>query len=638
MATAVPIRAAVSGRGTGADPGTVRGRRRYLAVTTPAVRSRIVIETRAPAPARRPSTWLARLTGAAERHPGRTIAAATLVVGLPLLVALVALRGAQWYPVLDLAMTEYRVRDVFGAHTPLIGLPGRIGTFPNQGSHPGPLSFYLLAPTYRALGASSWALEAATVAIHLAAMATALWIGQRRLGWRGVAVVGALLALVVRGYGQVPLTQPWNPYLPLLAWIVVLLAAWAVLCGDHVMVVPLVVAASYCAQTHVPYLGLGVGMVVLGLASPQHVERAMAQRRLGHRHRGRAVAPAGCRPADQRAGQPPPVGRPLRVATGGSAGRLRGVATRAPPPRRVGRTRRSADRDGQLRRGDLGVARRGDAGRLGRRRWWSPCDMGPPALRSLHVVVGAGLAARLRVDGADLRAAVVLPDAVGVGSDGVARRRRAVDAPSSGCAGSAPDRDLGDGVAYAGGLVAVVVSVATAAAFVDAEHPEERLSAAVGALAGPTYDAVVGAVGEATGADGRYLVQVERRRRHREPGVRVARRARAARPRRRRRHQLPSPGHRPPHEPALRHRRPDPPGDRELHRHVAQRARRGRGGHVRPADRCRARRVRRGAQRVHRPSGGRGTRRPRSHRSTRTCSACRPTRGSLRPTMPTSDA
>ena len=69
--------------------------------------------------------------------------------------------------------------------------------------------------------------------IHLGAIATALWIGQRRAGWRGVAVVAALLAVVVRGYGQVPLTQPWNPYLPLLAWIVVLLAAWAVLCGDH---------------------------------------------------------------------------------------------------------------------------------------------------------------------------------------------------------------------------------------------------------------------------------------------------------------------------------------------------------------------------------------------------------------------
>ena len=117
-------------------------------------------------------------------------------------------------------------------------MPGRIGEYPDQGSHPGPLSFYLLAPTYRILGSSSWALEAATVVIHLAAIATALWIGQRRLGWKGVAVVAVLLALAIRGYGQVLLTQPWNPYLPLLAWLLVLLATWAVLCGDHRMLIP----------------------------------------------------------------------------------------------------------------------------------------------------------------------------------------------------------------------------------------------------------------------------------------------------------------------------------------------------------------------------------------------------------------
>ena len=59
---------------------------------------------------------------------------------------------------------------------------------------------------------------------------------------------------MIRGYGQLLLTQPWNPYLPLLAWLVVLLATWSVLCGDSLMLVPLVVAGSLCAQTHVPYL------------------------------------------------------------------------------------------------------------------------------------------------------------------------------------------------------------------------------------------------------------------------------------------------------------------------------------------------------------------------------------------------
>ena len=65
--------------------------------------------------------------------------------------------------------------------------------------------------------------------------------------------------------------------------MLVLLAAWAVLCGDHVMFVALVVAASYCAQTHVPYLGLGVGMVVLGAARGGVARPAGRARPLGGR-------------------------------------------------------------------------------------------------------------------------------------------------------------------------------------------------------------------------------------------------------------------------------------------------------------------------------------------------------------------
>src|SRR6478609_293897 len=135
------------------------------------------------------------------------------VLAVPFLVAVIVLATRHWSPVLDLAMTELRVRDVGGGHTPLIGLPGRIGTFPDQGSHPGPLSFYLLAPTYRLFGSTSWALEAGTVLIHGAGVAVGLWLGWRRGGTRMCLAVAALFAVVVRGYGSSVLSQPWNPYL-----------------------------------------------------------------------------------------------------------------------------------------------------------------------------------------------------------------------------------------------------------------------------------------------------------------------------------------------------------------------------------------------------------------------------------------
>ncbi len=186
------------------------------------------------------------------------------LVGLPLLVAAVVLHQRHYYPVLDLAMTEFRVRDVFGRHTPLIGLPGRIGRFPEQGSHPGPLSFYLVAIPYRLLGSSAWAMLVGAIVVNVVAVGTAVALAFRRGGLPLVGAVSVWLLVAMRGYGIGVLSQPWNPYLPLVAWTVVVLAAWMVFEGDHRMLVPLVVAGTLCAQTHVPYLLLCLGLFGVG--------------------------------------------------------------------------------------------------------------------------------------------------------------------------------------------------------------------------------------------------------------------------------------------------------------------------------------------------------------------------------------
>lgn len=179
---------------------------------------------------------------------------AVCLVLAPLGVAVVALAQRRWFPVLDLAMTEFRVRDVGSRQTPLIGLPGRIGELPEQGSHPGPLSFWSLAPGYHLTGGSAWSLEAATVSVAAVWVGLATWIGHRRLGRPGIVLVAAIVSILIRGFGLSVLTQPWNPYMPLLAWLVVLLATWSVLCDDHWMLVPLAVAATFAAHTHIPYL------------------------------------------------------------------------------------------------------------------------------------------------------------------------------------------------------------------------------------------------------------------------------------------------------------------------------------------------------------------------------------------------
>lgn len=180
-----------------------------------------------------------------------------------MLVAAVVLVWRPWAPTLDMAMTELRVRDVGGPHTPLIGLPGRIGSFPDQGNHPGPLSFYLVAPFYRLAGSSAWGMELGSVVVNTVAVAGTVAIGARLAGRRGAIALAAVCAVAVRGYGLNVLTHPWNPYFPVLMWLLVLVAAWAVLAGDHAMAVVVAVGASVAAQTHVPYLLNGIAVCAL---------------------------------------------------------------------------------------------------------------------------------------------------------------------------------------------------------------------------------------------------------------------------------------------------------------------------------------------------------------------------------------
>ncbi len=204
----------------------------------------------------------------ALRSPSLLVSIGLLAaLALPLVIALVTLHAPHEYPTLDMAMTEIRVRAVGTGDSPLVGLPGRIGGFGRQGSHPGPLSFWSLAPAYRIFGASAWSLHVAAVFVQAAAMGAALWIAHRRGGIRLVVGVAAALAVLTRAYGAGTLTEAWNPHLPLLMWVVLLLAVWSVLSDDLAMLPVAAFAGSFCAQTHIPYLGLGAGMVAFAFAA-----------------------------------------------------------------------------------------------------------------------------------------------------------------------------------------------------------------------------------------------------------------------------------------------------------------------------------------------------------------------------------
>lgn len=192
----------------------------------------------------------------AGRWSGVVTVAVAALFALPLLVALVALRNPRWYPSADLAQTEMRVRDVFSARPPLIGLSGRFGTFGvDQGSHLGPASFYATAPVHRLLGSTSWALQAAAAAVQLVAVGMALWLARRRGGVGLVLAVAAVLAILMRSYGAHLLTEAWIPHLPVLWWVVFILAVWLVLCDDLAVLPVAVGTGSFCLQSHISYAG-----------------------------------------------------------------------------------------------------------------------------------------------------------------------------------------------------------------------------------------------------------------------------------------------------------------------------------------------------------------------------------------------
>lgn len=201
--------------------------------------------------------------GGDRRRTAVTVAALTAVLAVPLVIATVAVRNPRWYPLVDMSQIEMRVRDVGTGHPPMVGLGGRIFGLDVQGSHPGPLSFYVLAPVYRVLGSSSWALQASAATLNIAALATTVWVAHRRAGLRGALAVAAGLALVMRMYGTTVLMYPWNPYMPVLFWALFLVCVWCVLCDDVAMLPVAVVAGCICAQTHLPYVSLVGGMAAV---------------------------------------------------------------------------------------------------------------------------------------------------------------------------------------------------------------------------------------------------------------------------------------------------------------------------------------------------------------------------------------
>ena len=202
------------------------------------------------------------------RQSGTSWLLVLAAIGLPLIVLVIALAQRNWYPTGDLAQAELRMRSL-PHDPPLVGAAGRIvDAQGRQGSHPGPLMFWVTWPLYALLGRSAWALEAATAAVNLAWLSLSVWLVRRRTGPGVTAWYGAVTLVLIGGYGLNALTQPWNPWVGLLPFTVLLLAAWSSVEGERWAPVVAVAAASYSIQGHVGYAPVAFPLVAIAVLAP----------------------------------------------------------------------------------------------------------------------------------------------------------------------------------------------------------------------------------------------------------------------------------------------------------------------------------------------------------------------------------
>lgn len=182
----------------------------------------------------------------------------TLVPLLVSAVHLVVAVGNSYHPVGDTAATELITRDI-GVHWVSLGPFSR-----DLWHHPGPALYYVLALPYRLLGSTTAAMNVAALVVNGAAVAGMAIIARRRAGQGAMLVTLLACALLMRSLGPDELQLPWNPYITVLPYGVLVFLTWSLACGDRWALPVAVGVATYLAQTHIGYVALALPLVALG--------------------------------------------------------------------------------------------------------------------------------------------------------------------------------------------------------------------------------------------------------------------------------------------------------------------------------------------------------------------------------------
>src|SRR4029079_3261676 len=130
---------------------------------------------------------------------------------------------------------------------------------------PGPGLYYLLAVPYRLTGSSSGSLAFAALSINALAVLGITLIARRRGGLRLLLLTAVFVLLLMRTLGAQFLRDPWNPYVTVLPFLLVLLAAWSIAWGDRCAIPLAAGVGSFVLQTHVGYALVVTVAILAGL-------------------------------------------------------------------------------------------------------------------------------------------------------------------------------------------------------------------------------------------------------------------------------------------------------------------------------------------------------------------------------------
>jgi hypothetical protein len=196
-----------------------------------------------------------------------------VVVIAPIVAAGIDGLGRTWYPAGDWAMIELRTLDVGTVHTPLVGPYSRY-----QWNHPGPLLFWVLAVPYRLFGGNPSALLLGAALINATAVAGMLWLAWRRARLALVAPLAFVLALLVHNLGPLLLRNPWNAWIVVLPFGLLMMATWSAIEGDRLGWPTVAAVGAFLAQTHIgiaPFVGVATVVAVAAVLRQRRTWKAL---------------------------------------------------------------------------------------------------------------------------------------------------------------------------------------------------------------------------------------------------------------------------------------------------------------------------------------------------------------------------